>query len=344
MARFIKADKPSGREPDSSPTETFDFAAIARDLGAEDGPSTFDSLLSKPVETNAETAPEVSAEVPPLEKTPLQENPLAEIPVSEDEVTKTPTPETKTLEIESSQGETLVAQTVPSGETREFDEFEALFQTPGDTPEPPPNAASQPPVSVEAKSEPALVSQPQPPVLTVPVMTETSVTPALETEIPSTPEAPPVIASEPVAIANGGAAKKSPLLFAGVGALLVVLAVGAFMMNRPQPEESLQLPTAPSMSLPPREADVSKPSAPKTPKAQKATPAKVATPVKKAPAPMKPLTPQLKAELKMLWNKGRVAKAAKDYAGAKNYWQQALKLRPGHPGFQDSIDKLPPQP
>jgi hypothetical protein len=49
----------------------------------------------------------------------------------------------------------------------------------------------------------------------------------------------------------------------------------------------------------------------------------------------------MQTRLKALWKKGATAKAKKDYAGARAAWQQALKLRPGHPGFAESIAKLP---
>ena len=52
------------------------------------------------------------------------------------------------------------------------------------------------------------------------------------------------------------------------------------------------------------------------------------------------LTPQLKARLKALWEQGARAKQSGDTAGARRAWQQILKLRPGHPGIQEAIDKL----
>lgn len=52
------------------------------------------------------------------------------------------------------------------------------------------------------------------------------------------------------------------------------------------------------------------------------------------------LTPQLKAQLKALWEQGARAKQNGDSAGARRAWQQILKLRPGHPGIQEAIDKL----
>lgn len=58
--------------------------------------------------------------------------------------------------------------------------------------------------------------------------------------------------------------------------------------------------------------------------------------------PTVPLTPQLQQQLKALWKQGAAAKRRGDYAGARAAWEKALKLRPNHPGFADSIAQLPP--
>ncbi|MBV9468188.1 MAG: hypothetical protein JO316_17475 [Abitibacteriaceae bacterium] len=50
---------------------------------------------------------------------------------------------------------------------------------------------------------------------------------------------------------------------------------------------------------------------------------------------------QVQAQLKKLWQEGANAKHSKNYAAARRAWQQALKLSPGWPGFQDAINKLP---
>jgi hypothetical protein len=46
-------------------------------------------------------------------------------------------------------------------------------------------------------------------------------------------------------------------------------------------------------------------------------------------------------QLKTLWKQGANAKHRGDYAGARRAWTKILQLRPGHPGIQDAIDKLP---
>jgi hypothetical protein len=46
------------------------------------------------------------------------------------------------------------------------------------------------------------------------------------------------------------------------------------------------------------------------------------------------------AQLKALWKQGARAKQSGDIAGARRAWEAMLKLRPGHPGVQEAIDKL----
>ena len=56
--------------------------------------------------------------------------------------------------------------------------------------------------------------------------------------------------------------------------------------------------------------------------------------------PAGPISPALKARLKTLWQQGAAAKHRGDKAAARLAWQKILKLRPGHPGIQEAIDKL----
>jgi len=57
--------------------------------------------------------------------------------------------------------------------------------------------------------------------------------------------------------------------------------------------------------------------------------------------PVAPITPSLQAQLKALWNQGAAAKRERNYNGARAAWNKILKLRPGHPGIQEAIEKLP---
>ena len=57
--------------------------------------------------------------------------------------------------------------------------------------------------------------------------------------------------------------------------------------------------------------------------------------------PVTALTPALAQQLKALWKQSADAKHRGDNAGARRAWTQMLQLRPGHPGVQDAINKLP---
>ena len=59
------------------------------------------------------------------------------------------------------------------------------------------------------------------------------------------------------------------------------------------------------------------------------------------PKPTVPLTPELKRQLKVLWNRGAAAKQRGDIAGARAAWMEMLRRRPNHPLVQSAIDKLP---
>lgn len=281
MARFIKGDKTSRPQSDDSPTETFDFAAIARDLNAQDGPSSFDSLLSKP----ADAAPQ-----------------RTDLPAS--------------------------ANGDNAGELPDFDE---LFAAP------------------EVRAAPQAMPSPEaaPQVMTSPQAEAPALVEPLHAALP-VPIAPP--AASGVAgfdVASDAKKKRSRLVFAmGTGVAICVLA-GATYLLIPHASDEIVDTFPPSITSPvqapkPRIASaaaVTKPEAQTSP-ASASRPV-VPTPTT-APRAVRP-APVSAAQLKALWDKGSEAKHRKDYASARRYWQQALQLSPHHPGFQDSIDKLPPQ-
>lgn len=65
----------------------------------------------------------------------------------------------------------------------------------------------------------------------------------------------------------------------------------------------------------------------------------VGSPIGSSPAASLP--PSLQAQLKALWKQGADAKHQRNYNGARQAWGKMLKLRPGHPGVQQAIEKLP---
>ncbi|RYX85281.1 hypothetical protein EON83_06710 [bacterium] len=64
-------------------------------------------------------------------------------------------------------------------------------------------------------------------------------------------------------------------------------------------------------------------------------------PTNNAPSATADIDPALASKLKALWRAGADAKHRRDFQAARTAWGEALRLRPGHPGFQDSINKLP---
>ena len=60
-----------------------------------------------------------------------------------------------------------------------------------------------------------------------------------------------------------------------------------------------------------------------------------------ASSPAAKLPPTMQAQLKALWKQGADAKHQRNYNGARTAWRKMLKLRPGHPGVQQAIEKLP---
>lgn len=158
---------------------------------------------------------------------------------------------------------------------------------------------------------------------------------APETQVPATPKK-----------------KLVPIL-----AVLGVLALGGggafYMMNQTPSDDEIE--TAPTLAQRPPKPEKPAALAPETPATpvQPAPTAKI-NPPKPAPKPA-PLTPAIQAKLKTLWKQGADAKhlgdaaakrgdqkfASARYSEARQFWKQALKVRPGHPGFQEAMDKLP---
>lgn len=301
--------------------EAFDFDAVARDLGASDGPSPFDELLANSAQSQAENSAFDSPDGAPFE----------------DKADETPT-------FATSEFETPAARPDVPDENLEFD---TIFDD-GDAVQTPelPFAA---PAGIDIEP----------------------VVPPAESLAEAQLHTPPMLTSDIVAGVNGaGAPKKAlplvPLL--GAGAVLLALAgAGWWTFGRPAPEPE-EAPVV--VSRKPKPVTASNPPlrAPANPAPDAATsnametdlktpvlvpamgnaaspgvpPAKGAAPPPKIAPRAVIVPPARKAQLKALWKKGADAKHRGDNAGARKAWQQALKLQPGHPGFQDAIDKLPP--
>lgn len=329
-----KADAPAPTNPSVgiSPKATtpavnsdaFDFDAISRDLDAQNGASSFDSLLAGPA-------------------TPAQTN-----------VTTTTTTTTE-----------------PSA--FDFPETDAPgLSAPPTSPRPliVPPTTSVPVVSSPDTFINAPISPPASPLAGVaPVDTAPLNTP------------PPTQAPASVTRLKGKKKTPLIPILGALGLLAVAGGIGTFLLNSNKgttDSEAPVIPLRPRIARPAPPVDASAPASPATaevpttglrsaspgiaPPALPKTPIESAPPQTAATAPVRvaqnPATPPQNAapgalkgatgmdanvagQLKVLWKKGADAKHRKDFAGARQAWQEALRLSPNHPGFQDSINKLP---
>lgn len=123
--------------------------------------------------------------------------------------------------------------------------------------------------------------------------------------------------------------------------------------ENPAPEAPADQPVTPAPAKPatpaaakPKPTALPKPSLPK-PTPTPGIPAGLTGQDGKGLAPgntvlaVQPVSPALQAQLRQLWQQGAQAKWRGDYAGARRAWTRMLQLRPGHPGVQAAINKLP---
>ncbi len=294
-----------------SPTnEAFDFNAISRDLDAQGGASSFDSLLSQPA-TQAQT--------------------------------------TRTKDTDSA---------------FDFPENDPLGLSSPPV-NPPPHPTTVVASGVVTPTPDTVINAP----MTPPPMPATGVAPA---------ETAPV-GVVPKGVTRLKGRKSSPLIpILGALGLLAVAGGGAmFFLNSskeaPEPEVTTPVVTRPRVAQNPAPTGSAQ-LVPSTESAPPATGLRSASPgIAPAPLPVQPvqgavrapvrapqnpaqptrvasasapsatgsLDPAKASRLKALWKVGADAKHRNDFAGARKAWQQALQLVPGHPGFQESINKLP---
>lgn len=344
------APPPATTASPSTVDNAFDFDAISRDLDAQNGASSFDTLLSQPAQPSA--AP---VNVAPT-SAPAATESVFDLP-ADDPFQMTPPPVSVRAQVHTVP---IAPETVPVAP-------QVTVVTHG----------VEPDFHAAAPIAPAPISVQSEPLSSAPVVVEA--TPAIPVQVP-TGRVRPVLKPK----------KSLPIipLLGGLG-VLAVLGGGAMFLRNSQ-QEPLDTPPpaprprrAPPVAAPPQTpriataprvavAPVAPAEAPRSGSPGVAPPVvapqpataprsnAASRPVRIARNPTAPranggifgepakgpsatagLDSGLALHLKALWQAGADAKHRHNYKEARDSWQEALRLRPGHPGFAEAIAKLP---
>lgn len=341
MALFGKkkgeAPAPSSTAPasasSSSDTGAFDFDAISRDLDAQNGASSFDSLLSQPTSSAPAGVPSASgastaASAPPASAFDLQDDdPFA---------MGAPAPPATHLQAQVTPVVSVAPQAAPVAPLPQTVVNAPLGSSPVQ--------AMPPSVSVQAPVRPAKKSLPLVPLLgglgllavlgggamfllnsqKEPVDNQTSLPPRIAQRPPVAPPAGARPATRPGA--PGTSALRPSTAQAPTSAALRSASPGiAPPVSATRPLPGTQ-PTGGSR-IPVRVGSF--PGALGSATTNHGT------------AATQGLDVGLASRLKALWQAGADAKHRGDYKDARAAWQEALQLHPGHPGFAQALAKLP---
>jgi len=319
MALFGKK-KGADEAPATTGTSTtdngaFDFDAIARDLDTSGGSSPLDSLLSQPVGTQKTSAPNVAEES------------AFDFP-GPDAPSERPLPEP--LIAPRAQVTTVVSATPPTLQTAP-----ASLQVPQ-------------PAMVETEQKTALPApgvhgnpngKPKKSLPLVPILGALgtlailgggawfflkSQSAPVDTDAPAPPPRPRVAKAPtaPVRPTTSGKPGTPPISPAGAP---------------PKATGTVVRSGSPGIAPP----IVAPGAQPKLPVIAGVNTAQTGTAITKGPSATTELDSGLAARLKALWQAGADAKHRGNFKEARDSWQEALTLRPGHPGFAEAIAKLP---
>lgn len=302
------APAPSTPEPGSAlPDGAFDFDAISRDLDAQNGASSFDSLLAAPATQNPQTTVDDSVfdfpENDPLglgtPATGATGAGTAPVPTSPEAVINAPmspatSPTTGMAPLETAP---VVPIPVPVPKAKKPLPIVPLLGALGL-------------LAVAGGGAMFLLNSNQNSEPDVPAPPPTT---AGRISSPASPNTPPATGSATAPVAPG-----------------IPVAPGSPATGLRSASPGIAPPVAPRQPLPVTRATSSGVSV-------------IAgqSPAGKLPAATGGLDAQLASKLKALWQAGADAKHKGDYKTARAAWGEALRLRPSHPGFQDSINKLP---
>lgn len=311
------APDPAAPETGTSPadTGTFDFDAISRDLDAQNGASSFDALLAAPATNASQTADNSAFDFP--------DDPLGLSTPSQN-----PAPTTGNVPIATSPESVLNAPMSPTTPTTGLTPREPVAPAPAFTPTETPKAKKSLPLvpllgalgllAVAGGGAMFLLNSNQNP------------------EEPIAPMAPPSReirpAAPPAGVGEGAATvPNTPGVATAPG-----VPPGAPVGGAPVP-----VPRSASPGIAPATGPKQPAPVPGASTGINASTGQRPTAPGRGPSATAGLDPALAAKLKQLWKTGAQAKRRGDYKAARAAWTQALKLRPTHPGFQDSINKLP---
>ena len=371
-----EADAGEADAGEADDAQSFDFDAIARDLDATDGPSAFDDLMSKPAQTasaddggdsgvadvvaEADLGDASSAFDFPMESEDTTV-PAAPNALDDDFFAPTPTeaqvaPDAFATAPSSDDGVDL--DTMFGTDAAPAASVAPTYDTPFD------DASTAPFADENAGGAPDI---------------EPVVPLAMPQNSGALVNTPPMLTTDIVGGSSGVAAprKSLPLLpLLGAGALLLaLLGTGWWVFGRPTEPNDAATPvpttiarnpetvSANSTGIAPAGVNSARPTPitvpasgdaalgipPQTLPDNRAPGGTVAVrpvpPTRVLPTGAEPdagaVPPQIMIKLKRLWKQGAAAKKRRDYAGARRSWQEMLRVRPGHPGVQEAIDKLP---
>jgi len=312
MALFGKKkgadDAPATATTTTTDNGAFDFDAIARDLEASGGSSPLDSLLSQPVgtqKTNAPTQAEESAFDFPGPDAPSMTTPPAPPLEPRAQVT------------------TVVTATPPTSQAAPMPMSTSAPATP--------DISDKMPLPAPANYEqPMIRPKKSPPIIPLLGALGTlailgggawfflkSQSAPVDTDTPAPPPRPR--AARPKALVKSGEPSSPPVGGPPTG-VVTPLRSGS-----------------PGIAPP----SVAPGARPKLPVIAATNATQTGTATAKGPSATTGLDAALATRLKALWQAGADAKHRGNTKEARDAWQEALRLAPGHPGFPESIAKLP---
>ncbi len=311
---------PAASEAGTTPVDSgaFDFDAISRDLDAQNGASSFDSLLAAPVTPAQQPndSGDSAFDFPENDPLGLSTPPnvamtgMAPIPASPDAVINAPLSPSASPSIVGAPQEPAVAVPVTAPKAKKSLPLipllgalglfavaggGAMFLLNSNQQEAEPTVPVAPPAGI-GQTPPRPGGAPGPGIA------------------PGANAAPGTVPGP----APGPAVAPGPATGPGVPGANNLRSASPGIAPPPAPKQTLPAPSSSHVTVSVGQAPGTRP-----------------------PSATGGLDPALASKLKALWQAGANAKHSGNNTEARKAWGEALRLRPGHPGFQDAINKLP---